>query len=106
MEDRRGGPAMREDARLAGPAGPAIAGSMALAGVALGTLVNPWFLALSAFFGAGLTFAGASGTCGLALLLMKLPWNRPLPVEGPAGATCAAGNAAASTCAAPAGPRG
>jgi glyoxylase-like metal-dependent hydrolase (beta-lactamase superfamily II) len=82
-----------------------IAGSMVLAGVALGTLVSPWFLALSAFFGAGLTFAGATGTCGLALLLMKLPWNRPLPVEGPAGATCAAGNTAASTCAAPAGPR-
>jgi glyoxylase-like metal-dependent hydrolase (beta-lactamase superfamily II) len=83
-----------------------IAGSMVLAGIALGTLVNPWFLALPAFFGAGLTFAGATGTCGLALLLMKLPWNRPLPVEGPAGATCAAGNTAASTCAAPAGPRG
>ena len=68
-----------------------IAGSMVLAGIALGTLVNPWFLALSAFFGAGLAFAGATGTCGLALLLMKLPWNRPLPVEGSAGATCAAG---------------
>jgi len=83
-----------------------IAGSMVLAGIAMGTLVNPWFLGLSAFFGAGLTFAGATGTCGLALLLMKLPWNRPLPVEGPAGATCAAGNAASSTCAASAGPRG
>ena len=82
-----------------------IAGSMVLTGVALGTLVSPWFLAMSAFFGAGLTFAGATGTCGLALLLMRLPWNRPLPAEGPAGATCAAGNAAASTCAAPAGPR-
>lgn len=82
-----------------------IAGSMVLVGVALGTLVSPWFLALSAFFGAGLTFAGATGTCGLALMLMKLPWNRPLPAEGPAGATCAAGNAAASSCAAPAGPR-
>jgi glyoxylase-like metal-dependent hydrolase (beta-lactamase superfamily II) len=83
-----------------------IAGGMVLAGVALGTLVSPWFLALSAFFGAGLTFAGATGTCGLALLLMKLPWNRLLPVEGPADATCAAGNTAASTCASPAGPRG
>ena len=81
-----------------------IAGSMVLTGIALGTLVNPWFLALAGFFGAGLTFAGATGTCGLALLLMKLPWNRPLPVEGPAGATCAAG--ATSTCAAPSGPRG
>lgn len=78
-----------------------IAGSMVLTGVALGTLVSPWLLALSAFFGAGLIFAGATGTCGLALMLMKLPWNRPLPAEGPAGATCAAGTTAASTCAAP-----
>jgi len=53
-----------------------IAGSMVLAGVALGALVNPWFLALSAFFGAGLVFAGATGTCGLALTLMRMPWNR------------------------------
>ena len=79
-----------------------IAGSMVLTGVALGTLVNPWFLGISAFFGAGLTFAGATGTCGLALVLMKMPWNRPLgpaPTDGP---VCAAGGAAVSTCAAPA----
>jgi hypothetical protein len=79
---------------------------MVLAGVALGTLVNPWFLALAAFFGAGLTFAGATGTCGLALVLMRLPWNRPLAVPTePAGAVCAAGGAVAPTCAAPAEPR-
>jgi glyoxylase-like metal-dependent hydrolase (beta-lactamase superfamily II)/rhodanese-related sulfurtransferase len=80
-----------------------IAGSMVLAGVVLGTLVNPWFLGLAAFFGAGLTFAGATGTCGLALLLMKMPWNRAadLPPVG-VGAVCAAGGAA--TCATPASP--
>lgn len=83
-----------------------IAGSMVLTGVILGTLVNPWFLALSAFFGAGLTFAGATGTCGLALVLMKMPWNRPVAVagEGTPGATCAAGGGSmadgAATCAA------
>ena len=84
-----------------------IAGTMVLTGVALGTLVSPWFLALSAFFGAGLTFAGATGTCGLALLLMKLPWNRPsaLPPAG-GGAVCAAGGSApAPVCAAPTEPR-
>ena len=83
-----------------------IAGGMVLTGVALGTLVNPWFLAISAFFGAGLTFAGATGTCGLALLLLKMPWNRPLPVssDGPAAA-CAAGGGATATCAAPTSPR-
>ena len=79
-----------------------IAGSMVVTGVALGTLVNPWFLGLSAFFGAGLTFAGATGTCGLALVLMKMPWNRPLGAPPSEGAVCAAGGAAVSTCAAPA----
>jgi rhodanese-related sulfurtransferase len=54
-----------------------IVGLMVLPGVALGTLVNAWLLALSAFFGAGLAFAGATGTCGLALVLMRMPWNRP-----------------------------
>ena len=32
----------------------------------LGALVNPWFLLLAGFVGAGLMFAGATGTCGLA----------------------------------------
>jgi rhodanese-related sulfurtransferase len=79
-----------------------IAGLMVLTGVTLGVLINPWFLAIAAFFGAGLTFAGATGTCGLALVLMKMPWNS-VPA-GPAetgGAVCAAGGAATSTCAAP-----
>jgi sulfur dioxygenase len=84
-----------------------IAGGMVLTGVALGTLVNPWFLALAAFFGAGLTFAGATGTCGLALLLMKMPWNRPLPVLATgSAAACAAGGGVTATCAAPTSPRG
>jgi rhodanese-related sulfurtransferase len=81
-----------------------IAGSMVLTGVILGTFVNPWFLALAAFFGAGLTFAGATGTCGLALVLMRLPWNRTTPAPAGSGAVCAAGGPA-PTCAAPAEPR-
>jgi hypothetical protein len=76
-----------------------IAGLMVLTGVTLGVLVNPWFLGLAAFFGAGLTFAGATGTCGLALVLMRLPWNRPTTPDAAAGGACAA--AAAPTCAAP-----
>jgi glyoxylase-like metal-dependent hydrolase (beta-lactamase superfamily II) len=79
-----------------------IAGSMILTGIALGTLVNPWFLGIAAFFGAGLTFAGATGTCGLAHILLRLPWNRPLAMSAEAGAVGAAGGA--STCAAPAPP--
>jgi hypothetical protein len=83
-----------------------IAGLMVVTGVALGMLVNPWFLVIAAFFGAGLTFAGATGTCGMALVLMKMPWNRPLalPSEG-AGAVCAAGDSGTATCAAPTTPR-
>lgn len=79
-----------------------IAGSMVLTGVALGTLVNPWFLGISAFFGAGLTFAGATGTCGLAHVLMRMPWNRPLGLPAGESSTCAAGAATTSSCAAPA----
>lgn len=52
------------------------AGSLVLLGVALGVLVHPGFLALSAFVGAGLTFAGATGFCGMATLLGMAPWNR------------------------------
>ena len=78
-----------------------IAGTMILAGVALGALVNPWFLVLAAFVGAGLTFAGATGTCGMALALMRMPWNRTPPADaGGGGAVCAAGGPAPA-CAAP-----
>ena len=52
------------------------AGTLILLGVILGFAVSPWFFALSAFVGAGLTFAGISGTCAMASLLAVMPWNR------------------------------
>jgi rhodanese-related sulfurtransferase len=52
------------------------AGSLVLAGVALALTVSPLFIALSAFVGAGLTFAGISGWCGMAKLLGAMPWNK------------------------------
>lgn len=52
------------------------AGSLVLAGVALGALVHPAFYGMSALVGAGLTFAGVTGFCGLARLLGLAPWNR------------------------------
>jgi rhodanese-related sulfurtransferase len=52
------------------------AGVLVLSGVALGLLVSPGFFGLSAFVGAGLTFAGATGWCGMAKLLGVMPWNR------------------------------
>lgn len=52
------------------------AGSVVLAGVALGSLVHPGFYGLSAFAGAGLVVAGTTGFCGMALILARAPWNR------------------------------
>ena len=83
-----------------------IAGLMVLTGVTLGAFVNSWFLLVAAFFGAGLTFAGATGTCGLALLLMKMPWNRLSALPADAGAAvCAAGGGSSAVCSAPTTPR-
>ncbi len=53
-----------------------VAGSLVLLGVVLGFAVAPAFFGLSAFVGAGLTFAGATGFCGMARVLMLAPWNR------------------------------
>ncbi|MFW5683078.1 MAG: rhodanese-like domain-containing protein [Phycisphaeraceae bacterium] len=52
-----------------------VAGSFTLLGTLLGVFVSPWFLLIPGFFGAGLTFAGATGMCGLAMLLSRMPWN-------------------------------
>lgn len=55
------------------------AGSLVVLGIALAWL-TPWTLALSAFVGAGLVFAGITDTCGMGMLLAKAPWNRrPIP---------------------------
>jgi rhodanese-related sulfurtransferase len=51
------------------------AGSMVLAGVVLGFLVNPAFFFLSGFVGCGLIFAGVTDWCGMGLLLARMPWN-------------------------------
>lgn len=54
-----------------------VAGSLVVLGVTLGALVDPWFLVISGFVGAGLVFAGSTGWCGMAKLLSLAPWNRP-----------------------------
>jgi rhodanese-related sulfurtransferase len=53
-----------------------VAGSIVLIGAALALMASPWFIGLSAFVGAGLTFAGITGWCGMAKLLARMPWNR------------------------------
>lgn len=52
------------------------AGMLVLLGVILGLLVAPAWFGLSAFVGAGLTFAGITGWCGMANVLGMMPWNR------------------------------
>jgi rhodanese-related sulfurtransferase len=52
------------------------AGSLVLTGAVLGYFVDPYFIGLSAFVGAGLMFAGITDTCGMALLLGRMPWNQ------------------------------
>jgi rhodanese-related sulfurtransferase len=52
------------------------AGTLVVLGILLAVLVSPAFMALSAFVGAGLIFAGITGFCGMASLLAHLPWNR------------------------------
>ena len=78
-----------------------VAGLMVLVGTALGAFVNTWLLAIAAFFGAGLTFAGATGTCGLARLLMTMPWNRIATMPSGNGPAACATPAAQASCAAP-----
>lgn len=51
-------------------------GSGVLLGIFLSLLGSSWWLLLSAFFGAGLCFAGLTGNCYLAQLLAKMPWNK------------------------------
>ncbi len=53
-----------------------VAGTLVLAGVALGWFVHPYLYGLSAFVGAGLVFAGVTDWCGMGMLLSKMPWNR------------------------------
>ena len=51
------------------------AGLLVVMGTGLGAFVHPGFLALSAFVGAGLVFAGITDTCGMGMLLARMPWN-------------------------------
>ena len=52
------------------------AGSLVLLGVGLGFLVHPAWLAVAAFVGAGLVYAGVTDSCGMAMLLSQMPWNQ------------------------------
>ncbi len=52
------------------------AGLMVVTSAVLGYFIHPAWIALAAFVGAGLTFAGITDTCGMGMLLAKMPWNQ------------------------------
>jgi rhodanese-related sulfurtransferase len=52
------------------------AGLIVLAATLLAVAVNPRWVYLAMFVGAGLTFAGLTNICGMAVLLARMPWNR------------------------------
>lgn len=62
------------------------AGTLVLAGAVLGYFVDPRWIGLSAFVGAGLIFAGVTDTCGMAILLGRMPWNQAPTTAG--GQSC------------------
>lgn len=66
-----------------------VIGAFVLIGSALAWLTDPLFVAIPAFFGAGLIFAGATGTCALATVIGKMPWNRAS--GGGPGGGCSSG---------------
>jgi rhodanese-related sulfurtransferase len=51
------------------------AGFLVLLGVALAWFHSA-FLAISAFVGGGLIFAGITDTCGMGMMLARMPWNQ------------------------------
>lgn len=71
-----------------------VAGLLVLTGALLGYFVNINFIWLSAFIGAGLTFAGITDTCGMGMMLAKMPWNQVKP--DPADKECTAEASATS----------
>jgi rhodanese-related sulfurtransferase len=59
------------------------AGTMIFIGSVLGYFANPAWIALPAFVGVGLVFAGVTNTCGLAMVLSRMPWNNRAPSSSP-----------------------
>lgn len=51
-------------------------GTLVLAGVLLSHFVNPRWIWLPGFAGAGLIFAGMTGICPMRSLIARMPWNQ------------------------------
>lgn len=69
------------------------AGLLVLIGSVL-AFVSPYWIGLSAFVGAGLTFAGITDTCGMGMILARMPWNQvpkaSMSGNSPGGPACSA----------------
>ncbi len=53
-----------------------VAGMFVLIGFLLSISVHPYFIGISVFIGAGLTFSAVTDTCTMGMILAKMPWNR------------------------------
>ena len=51
-------------------------GALVVIGVLLSAWVNPHWIWLSGFVGAGLMMAGATGFCPMRMLIARMPWNQ------------------------------
>ena len=60
-------------------------GSLVIIGVLLSQFVNPHWIWLSGFVGAGLMMAGATGFCPMRMLIARMPWNQK---SGCCGGSC------------------
>ncbi|HJZ53542.1 MAG TPA: YgaP-like transmembrane domain, partial [Gemmataceae bacterium] len=75
--ERAGGPVVRGKKAVSLERQVRIAaGLLVLLGVVLALTIDPWFVLVSGFIGAGLVFAGVTDTCGMGLLLARMPWNQ------------------------------
>lgn len=74
-----------------------IAGSLILTGLLL-SLINTWFLAISAFVACGLIFAGITNSCMMGMLLMKLPYNRITTTPSAPGGACSMDTSPGGAC--------
>ena len=61
-------------------------GSLVVTGVLLSHFVNPHWIWLSGFVGAGLIMAGATGFCPMRSMLALMPWNQKS--KGCCGGSC------------------
>lgn len=75
-----------------------VIGLCVVIGAALTWFVHPAFVAIPAFFGAGLVFAGASGTCALASIIALMPWNRTMKAAGISSGACSTESCTTGSC--------